>query len=164
MKLTLRFVVLVLALLAAAGASAVAGWRALERSDRALQRVADIDMERLLAITHTRRLFRSMVVLERDVILAQSEAERAALASKLVALSKDLDQQLDKYERKLPGEDRQALADILVLEVSDDGPGIDGERLRQRAQALGLGASEPVLKAGLPANAPARRWTLAPPG
>ena len=60
MKLTWRFLLLILSLLAAVGACVVAGTSALTRLDVALQHVVNEDMDRLLSITHARRVFRSM--------------------------------------------------------------------------------------------------------
>jgi signal transduction histidine kinase len=112
MKLSLRFIVLVAALVAAVAASAIAGSSALTRLDAALTRIVENDVERLLAITHTRRLFRSLVVQERDYILAKDETERAPMGKKLQALPKELDAQIDKYARLMPADDTAALAAI----------------------------------------------------
>ena len=60
MKLTWRFILLIAALLLSVAVTATFGLRALGRLDTALERVVKGDMQRLLAITHTRRLFRSM--------------------------------------------------------------------------------------------------------
>ncbi|HET9956699.1 MAG TPA: ATP-binding protein [Polyangiaceae bacterium] len=112
MRLTFRFILLITVLLTSVAASAVAGWRATNQLQQALQRVVEQDMECLLSITHTRRLFRSMVVLERDYILSSSKKERAGFATKMTKLSEELDQQLEKYTRRMPAEDRGALVDI----------------------------------------------------
>ena len=90
MQLTLRFVVLIVALLAAVAASAYSGMSALARLDEALDRIVEDDMERLLAITHARRLFRSMVVLERDYILSHDERERDQFDAKMSKLGGEL--------------------------------------------------------------------------
>jgi HPt (histidine-containing phosphotransfer) domain-containing protein/PAS domain-containing protein len=112
MKLTLRFVLLVAALVAAVGVSAYSGLEALTRLDGALTRVVDIDVNRLLAITHVRRLFRSMVVQERDYILAHTTAERAPMDSKFEKLAKELAEQLGAYEKLMPTEDAKTIAGI----------------------------------------------------
>jgi signal transduction histidine kinase len=112
MKLTLRFVLLVAALLLAVAASATAGSKALTRLDAALDDVVKTDMERLLAITHARRLFRSMVVLERDYLLTKSADERKGMDKKQGTAAKDLLEQIDKYERLMPSADRKAISDI----------------------------------------------------
>lgn len=112
MKLSLRFVLLVAALLLAVTASAAAGSRALEQLDGALEGVVKGDMERLLAITHTRRLFRSMVVLERDYLLASSTEERRAIEQKLDVAAKEQLEQIDKYGLLMPSADAAALRDI----------------------------------------------------
>lgn len=112
MKLTLRFLLLVLSLLAAVGACVVAGSGALTRLDVALERVVNQDMERLLSITHARRVFRSMVVLERDYILAKSDKDRAEMRNKMSSLGSELLTHLAKYEKSMPAADRAAVRDI----------------------------------------------------
>jgi two-component system chemotaxis sensor kinase CheA len=115
MKLTWRFIVLIAALLASVAASATFGLRALNHLDRALDGVVTGDMERLLAITHTRRLFRSMVVLERDFLLSTSEAEQSAIERKLGTTNQELQVQVDKYARLMPTGDAAAVADIRAV-------------------------------------------------
>ncbi len=132
MKLTLRFVLLVGALLLAVAASATAGSSALQRLDAALDGVVKSDMERLLAITHARRLFRSMVVLERDYLLSTSANERRAMDKKQASAAKELLEQVDKYAQLMPSEDSRAIDDIRAartrwLELN--------ERVRRAAQA-----------------------------
>ncbi|HKP59445.1 MAG TPA: ATP-binding protein [Polyangiales bacterium] len=112
MKLSLRFVVLVVALTAAVAASAQAGLQALTQLDAALTRIVDNDVERLLAITHSRRLFRSMVVLERDYILARTEDERKPLDKKMVKAGEDLLEQIEKYSKLMPQDDARTVEDI----------------------------------------------------
>lgn len=112
MKLTWRFVILIAALLASVAASASAGWTALHRLDGALEAVVKGDMERLLAITHARRLFRSMVVLERDYLLAGSNDERDAMDRKLDSSAQELAQRIDKYASLMPSGDRLAVDSI----------------------------------------------------
>jgi signal transduction histidine kinase len=112
MKLSLRFVLLVAALLASVAASATAGWTALGRLDTALDGVVKGDMERLLAITHSRRLFRSMVVLERDYLLSSSADERKAMDKKQASAAKELLEQIDKYAKLMPAADEKAISDI----------------------------------------------------
>src|SRR5215467_11927697 len=102
MKLTWGFVLLIAALLASVAVTATYGLRALGRLDGALDDVVKGDVERLLAITHTRRLFRSLVVIERDYLLSSSTAERDALEQKLTSTERELAQQIDKYERLRP--------------------------------------------------------------
>jgi two-component system chemotaxis sensor kinase CheA len=115
MKLTLRFLLLVFALLVAVGASERQGQWALNRMDTALQRVVDSDMERVFAITHVRRLFRSMVVLEGDYLLAKTDADRQSMDKKMLKLRAEQLEQIDKYERLMPEADRQALTDIRLV-------------------------------------------------
>jgi HPt (histidine-containing phosphotransfer) domain-containing protein len=112
MKLTWRFVLLIVGLLASVAVSTTFGLRALGRLDRALDAVVKSDMERLLAITHARRLFRSLVVAERDYLLSQSPKERESIERKLAATDHELGQQLDKYQRLMPARDAAALAEI----------------------------------------------------
>jgi HPt (histidine-containing phosphotransfer) domain-containing protein len=112
MKLTLRFLILVLSLLAAVGACVAAGTRALGQLDQALQRVVHEDMERLLSITHARRVFRSMGVLERDYILSKKDSERREMATKMQSIGQELLQHLSKYERTMPSADRATVQSI----------------------------------------------------
>ena len=112
MGLTWRFVVLIAALMAAVAATTVAGLSAMERLDGALNRVVDSDTPRLLAITHVRRLFRSMVVLERDFLLAKDPKERDALERKAGTLPGELAAQLERYAQLAPADDQKLLADI----------------------------------------------------
>jgi two-component system chemotaxis sensor kinase CheA len=112
MKLTLRFVILIAGLLAAVAASTESGLSATTRLDRVLSLVVDSDMERLLSITHARRVFRSLVVLERDYILAKSADERDAMDTKTAALSTELSEHLDAYAKRMLPEDAATLADI----------------------------------------------------
>jgi HPt (histidine-containing phosphotransfer) domain-containing protein len=115
MNLTLRFGVLVFTLVAAVGASAYAGHSALTRLDAAITSIVDNDFERLLAITHTRRLFRSMFVQERDLILAKTEAERVTMDKKLATSAMELLEQVDKYARLMPAEDAPVVANIRAV-------------------------------------------------
>ena len=112
MNLTLRFVILIGGLLAAVAASTEAGLHAAGELDRALTRVVDDDMQRLLAITHARRGFRSLTVLERDYLLATTPSERDALDHKVSELAHELDEHLAAYERRMPAIDAEALAHI----------------------------------------------------
>jgi two-component system chemotaxis sensor kinase CheA len=112
MKLTFRFLLLVVSLLAAVGVCVLTGSRALGQLDVALQRVVDDDVERLLAITHARRVFRSMVVLERDYILTKSDKERAEMSAKMGSLSSELSQYLARYEKSMHEADRGTVNDI----------------------------------------------------
>lgn len=112
MQLTWRFVVLIAALLGSVAAATFAGLSAMENLDAALTRVVDSDTPRLLAITHVRRLFRSMVVLERDFILSKDPAERMSLNTKAGSLAGELTEQLDRYTRLAPPDDQKTIADI----------------------------------------------------
>lgn len=112
MKLTSRFLVLVLTLLVAVGVCAQQGVRAIDRLGYALQVVVDSDMERVFAITHVRRLFRSMVVLESDYLLTSSSAERNSQDGKMAALAAEQLRQIEKYARLMPSEDAVAIVDI----------------------------------------------------
>lgn len=112
MKLSIRFVLLTAALLLSVAASASAGWQALGHLDRALDGVVHRDMERLLAITHSRRLFRSLSVLERDYLLSSSPNERISIESKLGVVSRELEQQLAAYASTMPAGDEGTISDI----------------------------------------------------
>jgi len=112
MQLTWRFVVLIAALLGAVAAATLAGLASMENLDGALKGVVDNDMPRLLAITHSRRLFRSLTVLERDFILAKEAAERKTMNTKAGTLATELNDQLGRYAKLAPDEDRQVLTDI----------------------------------------------------
>jgi HPt (histidine-containing phosphotransfer) domain-containing protein/PAS domain-containing protein len=112
MKLTLRFLLLVLSLLAAVGACVISGTRALTQLDTALQGVVNEDVDRLLAITHARRVFRSMVVLERDYILAKTEKERGEMTTKMGSLGNELLVHLARYEKSMRETDRPIVNDI----------------------------------------------------
>jgi two-component system chemotaxis sensor kinase CheA len=115
MKLSLRFLVLVVALLVAVGAIERQGVVALDRLGAALERVVDSDMERVFAITHVRRLFRSMVVLEGDYLLSKSETDRKTMDKKMLSLAKEQLEQIDKYSRLMPPEDANAISDIRLV-------------------------------------------------
>lgn len=112
MKLTWRFIFLIAALLGSVAVTATFGLHALTRLDGALDGVVKGDMERLLAITHTRRLFRSLVVLERDYLLSTSASERQAIEKKLQSTDRDLVAQMSKYERLMPPSDADAMESI----------------------------------------------------
>lgn len=112
MKLTWRFVLLITSLLLSVAVSATFGLHALDRLDRALDSVVKTDMERLLAITHTRRLFRSLVVLERDYLLSTSAKERDGIERKMQSTDQELQAQMAKYARLMPAGDASALSEI----------------------------------------------------
>lgn len=112
MKLTVRFLILVLALLLAVGVSGQQGIGALNRLGGALERVVDADMERVFAITHVRRLFRSMIVLEGEYLLATSDAERQQMDKKMVSLAKEQLEQIEKYTRLMPADDTKTMTEI----------------------------------------------------
>lgn len=98
------FIALVLLLLLAVSASTIAGWVGLGHLDRAMRELAEQDAQRLVTVTHVRRLFRSEVVLaneiadlanaalparEREALLERREAlreERAVLLERLRSL------------------------------------------------------------------------------
>src|SRR4051794_19919649 len=105
MRLTFKFFMLIGALLAAVAVSTSAGYRALSSIDGALGRVVDLDVQRLLSITHARRVFRSMTVVERDMILARSPSERQGGAEKMQKLARELTEHLDHYQSLMSEED-----------------------------------------------------------
>jgi two-component system chemotaxis sensor kinase CheA len=98
MKLTARFSALIAVLVLAIGASCFAGLGSLARLDRSLEQVVHQDMQRLLVITNTRKLFRSMVVLEREHLLESSPSEREAMAGRMLTNRRDLAASLDRYD------------------------------------------------------------------
>lgn len=110
MKLTSRFLMLVSALLLAVGASTFSGWRALTSLDSALSQIVEVDVQRLLSITHARRAFRSMNVLERDYILSRSPEERKAMAQRMADLASELSLHLDAYAERMPLADASRVA------------------------------------------------------
>jgi signal transduction histidine kinase len=69
-------------------------------------------MERLLAITHTRRLFRSMAVLERDYLLSTSADERAGMDKKMAGTDNELLGSIDRYAALMPTGDDAAIESI----------------------------------------------------
>lgn len=105
MKLTARFVVLVLALLGAIAVTTWSGFWGLSHLDRELHSVVDGDMQRLLHVTHVRRLFRSMVVLERDHILEAASGKKTELSKKMLKARAELNEELRAYEGLALGED-----------------------------------------------------------
>ncbi|HET6334862.1 MAG TPA: ATP-binding protein [Polyangiales bacterium] len=112
MKLSARFVLLVGALVAAVAASRHAGHTALAHLDTALQEMVRGDVARLLSITHTRRLFRSMVVQELDYVLAKSDGERESSARRISEIAAKLDTELKNYEQLMPAEDSRSAAEL----------------------------------------------------
>jgi HPt (histidine-containing phosphotransfer) domain-containing protein len=113
MKLSLRFVLLIVALLVGVGASAGTGLRALTRLDRALDGVVKVDMERLLAITHARRLFRSMAMSEREYLLSTTADEQTELDKKIANGARELQEQIAKYAALMPSDDAPAIERIV---------------------------------------------------
>lgn len=87
------FVALVILLLLAVGASTTAGWMGLGYLDRALRELAEQDAQRLVVVTHVRRLFRSEVVLANQIAqLADTPPparERAALLERRESLREE---------------------------------------------------------------------------
>jgi Four helix bundle sensory module for signal transduction len=112
MRLTLRFVLLMAALLATAMASAAIGLGALHQLDAALTRSVDKDAQRLIAIAQARRSFGLLQLLERDVLLAPSEGERASIEQKLENVASDLQAQLHSYAGLMPDTDTRMLAEL----------------------------------------------------
>jgi signal transduction histidine kinase len=117
MKLTRRFVVLVVTLLAAVAVSASAGLHALGGLDSALSGIVSNDMERVFAITHARRLLRSLSVQERDFILSKDAAERATIDVTMSGLTGQLAKQLNAYVALMPQADAAALQTLRAAAV-----------------------------------------------
>lgn len=112
MKLTARFLVLVGALVAAVAASRHAGHTALQKLDTAVTEIVRDDVARLLVITHTRRLFRSLVVQELDYVLTRSDVDRKSSEERIAQLAVRLNEELTNYERLMPAEDAESFAQL----------------------------------------------------
>jgi hypothetical protein len=128
MKLTLRFVVLIAASVAA---SATCGVWALQRSQAATTRMVANDMARLLALAHAQRLFGSLHALERDYLLATGAAQRVRMDASMESLAVQLQDQLNKYALLMPSDDAPLLAQL--GEASARWYALD-ERVRSAAQ------------------------------
>jgi HPt (histidine-containing phosphotransfer) domain-containing protein/CHASE3 domain sensor protein len=133
MKLTARFSALIVVLVLAIGAICFAGLRSLARLDGSLEQVVQKDMQRLLVITNVRKLFRSMVVLEREHLLENHSIDRLAMKKKMLATREDLAASLDRYQALATDEDdspvtalrgaytRWAVLDEQVIALSEAG-------------------------------------------
>lgn len=107
-----RFILLTCTLLVALGTTTFAGLRGLQRLDVALQEIVSMDMQRLLAATNVRRGFRSMVVLERELLIEDDGARRAALLTKMHGAREELARELDKYQGLMPTGDAVLVSDL----------------------------------------------------
>jgi two-component system chemotaxis sensor kinase CheA len=110
MRLTTRFSVLVLGLLALIALVAVAGVRGLKSFDHELRTAVHGDAQRLLHVTHTRRLFRSMLVLERDYLIEADK--RGGTKTKIAQTRKELREHIDAYAAIAPEADAAAVASL----------------------------------------------------
>lgn len=110
MALSWRFLLLMGALLSAVATSATAGYRALNGVGSAFADVIQTDFQRLLALTHARRVLQTMSVLERDAILNPSSSAHAAV--QMQVLASESAQHLQRYESLMLEEDRPRLHSI----------------------------------------------------
>lgn len=113
MSLIRRFALLIVTLSVSVLAVAVTGAMAVETSNQALHRTVERDMKRVLLVTDTRRLFRSMVVAEGSQLLEEDAKVRADLEA---SISKNRVAQLENFSRLEPllvgDEDLTALTDL----------------------------------------------------
>lgn len=110
MRLTTRFAVLVFGLLSVIALVAVVGVRGLKSFDRELRTAVHGDAQRLLHITHTRRLFRSMLVLEHDYLLDADK--RAGTKKKITQTRKELHEHIEAYAAIALEADGPAVANL----------------------------------------------------
>ncbi len=82
-QLRAPFLALVSLLLLAVGASVFAGLIGIGALDRSLEEVTQVDVQRLLTVTHVRRLFRSEVVLSHAIEEERDPIERSEMAIRL---------------------------------------------------------------------------------
>ncbi len=150
MKLHFRFGLLVLALVLAVGAICFAGNRAVTGMGASVHRVVHTDMTRVLLVTSVRRLFRSMVVLERDYLLEKNPEKRRGITAQVKKTRAELEQALTAYDGIAPTEDRAAWASLRAAadrwEALDDRVTAMADS-GDAAQALGLSqehAKDPV--------------------
>ena len=141
---------LVVTLLAAVAASCVAGLVGLSRQNAALEEVVHTDMRRVLVVTNIRRLFRSMGVTERDLLLEKSGAQAAKLRTSMAKTRAELYAQLEEYESVMPASEATALGDLrgaYVRWVALDESVLAALETRKNAEAVALAqshASDPV--------------------
>ena len=119
------------ALVAASSIIAVTGMRGLRGLDAELKAVVHEDMQRLLHITHVRRLFRTMVVNERDCILQPTAEGKQSAIQRIQDGSRHLLDELAAYERLALPEDKPA---VQALRRAYD----DWIELDRRVQRLAL--------------------------
>jgi HPt (histidine-containing phosphotransfer) domain-containing protein len=138
MKLSTRFATIVAVLVAAVAFTCLAGVRGLDLLHQSLEHVVSADMQRLLTITNVRRQFRSLVVAEREYILAPSAEEKAKAAISLAHVVEELRKQIPAYERLMPAADREAM---VALEGALERWLTLDERVRAESQAGHEGAA-----------------------
>ena len=101
-----------MALLAACSVTAWSGMRGLRNLDGELRAVVHGDMARLLHVTHVRRLFRSMALLERDHLLAATPEAKRAVSDKIEKTRAELRDRMAMYEAVALPEDAPRIADL----------------------------------------------------
>jgi len=106
MKLSTRFTLLIVTLAAAVALIGLAGFVSIDKLDTALQGVVHGDVQRVLVITNVRRLFRSMVVLERNFMLEKDVAQGQAIERSIASNRDELRKTMGAYERLMPASDR----------------------------------------------------------
>jgi signal transduction histidine kinase/DNA-binding response OmpR family regulator len=97
MKLAQRFLALLVVMLLSGAFVVGTGLVGLARQGRALEQIVTGDVQRLVTVTTIRRLFRSMVVQERDHILEHDRDKRRDLGDQIHATRSDLAAALQAY-------------------------------------------------------------------
>lgn len=90
---------LVIALLLAVGVSVGAGLVGIGALDSALREVAEVDSQRVLTVTHIRRLFRSEVVLAHDLEATNDRTQRSDLENRRAKIREERAVLLDRLSR-----------------------------------------------------------------
>ena len=112
MKLTRKFLFLVAVLLLAFAVTTFASLRALRTLNVALGQVIDQDVQRLVVVTDVRRLFRTMVVLERERILEKDAPRFAEQAQSMGQLRRQWLEKIGAYEALMPEADRSQVTTL----------------------------------------------------
>lgn len=93
------FLILVATLLVALGASASAGLLAVSHLHRTLDQVVAVDIQRLLTVTHVRRLFRSDLLALNELGALNSGKESESLRENIAGLRRERGQRLGQLTR-----------------------------------------------------------------
>lgn len=110
MRLPARFALLLLSLLGVIAVVSSAGVVGLGKLDSELKATVNVEVQRLLHVTHVRRLVRSMLVAEREYLLDPSK--RADGSSKAAKTRGELEVEMNAYADLAPPEDALAVADL----------------------------------------------------